>query len=167
MGFTALDGLPMGTRCGALDPGVILYLQQVLGMTPDQIEDLLYHRSGLLGVSGVSSDMRELLASADPHAAEAIDLFCFRIARETAAMATAMGGLDGIVVTAGIGEHAPAIRARVCALLGWLGVALDDAANGAGAERISTASSRVAVLRIPTDEEAMIARHTWAALRAA
>ena len=165
MGFTALDGLPMGTRCGALDPGVILYLQQVLGMAPDQIADLLYHRSGLLGVSGISSDMRALLASSAPHAAEAVDLFCFRIARETAAMATAMGGLDGIVFTAGIGEHAPAIRARVCAQLAWLGVALDDAANAAGAQLISAASSRVAVLRVPTDEEAMIARHTWAALR--
>ncbi|MBU6498469.1 MAG: acetate kinase, partial [Rhodospirillales bacterium] len=126
------------------------------------VEDLLYHRSGLLGVSGVSADMRELLASADPHAAEAVDLFCFRIARETAALANTLGGLDGIVFTAGIGEHAAPVRARVCAHLAWLGVALDPAANAADATTISTAESRVAALVIPTDEEAMIAAHTAA-----
>ncbi|MDE2200351.1 MAG: acetate/propionate family kinase [Rhodospirillales bacterium] len=162
MGFTALEGLPMGTRCGAIDPGVILYLLQGRAMSIAAVEDLLYHRSGLLGVSGVSADMRELLASADPHAAEAVDLFCFRIARETAALANTLGGLDGIVFTAGIGEHAAPVRARVCAHLAWLGVALDPAANAADATTISTAESRVAALVIPTDEEAMIAAHTAA-----
>jgi acetate kinase len=162
MSFTALDGIPMGTRPGAIDPGVLLYLLRARGMSVDQLEALLYQRSGLLGVSGVSSDMRVLLASKDPHAAEAIDLFTFRIAREIGALAATLGGLDGLVFTAGIGENAAEIRRQVCARSAWLGLALDDAANGRGALTISAASSRVQVLVIPTDEEAMIARHTFA-----
>jgi acetate kinase len=165
MGFTALDGLPMGTRCGALDPGVLLYLLQEKGMDAAGIEKLLYHRSGLLGLSGVGSDMRMLLASADPRAAEAIEVFVFRIARELAALAATLGGLDGIVFTAGIGEHAPEIRRRVCERAAWLGVTLDEAANQAGGPRISAPGSRVAVWVIPTDEEAMIARHTLDVVR--
>jgi acetate kinase len=165
MGFTPLDGLVMGTRCGSLDPGVILYLLQQRGLTAAAIEDLLYRRSGLLGVSGgLSSDMRTLTASDDPRAREAIELFVYRIARETGALAGSLGGLDGFVFTAGIGEHAPQIRAAVGARLGWLGVALDADANARGASRISTPASRVAVWVIPTDEEAMIARHVVDAL---
>jgi acetate kinase len=162
MGFTAVDGLPMGTRCGAIDPGVILYLQQARGMDAAAIEDLIYNRSGLLGVSGISSDMRALLESQDPHAAEAVEMFCYRIACATAAMATAAGGLDALVFTAGIGEKAPQVRARVCAHLAWLGVTIDAAANGRNAQRISAVDSKVTVLVVPTDEEAMIARHTLA-----
>jgi acetate kinase len=165
MGFTAVDGLPMGTRCGAIDPGVILYLQLARGMDAAAIEDLIYNRSGLLGVSGVSSDMRKLLESADPHAAEAVEMFCYRIACATAAMATAAGGLDGIVFTAGIGEKAPQVRARACEHLAWLGVKLDAEANAGNLRRISAADSQVTVLVVPTDEEAMIARHTAALLR--
>ena len=160
MGFTALDGLMMGTRSGSLDPGAVLHLITQRGMTAAAVEDLLYHRSGLLGVSGISNDVRTLLASADPHAAEAIDLFVFRIARETGALAATLGGLDGFVFTAGIGEHAAAVRAAVCDRLGWLGARLDGAANLRGAGRISAPDSRLAVWVIPTDEEAMIARHT-------
>jgi acetate kinase len=160
MGFTALDGLVMGTRCGSIDPGAILYLQQARGMSAEQIEDLLYRRSGLLGVSGISSDMRELLASSDKRAKEAVDLFAFRIGREAGALVSSLGGLDGFVFTAGIGEHAPPIRAAVCARLAWLGVMLDEAANMRTATRISTKDSRVDVRVVPTDEEAMIARHT-------
>jgi acetate kinase len=152
----------MGTRCGALDPGVILYLEEEQGLAPKQVEDMLYRRSGLLGVSGISSDMRALLASDDPRAREAIDLFVFRIVRETGALAFSMGGLDGLVFTAGIGEHAPEIRRRVCERLGWLGVSLDPFANGAGAGRISDAQSRVTVWTVPTDEDRMIALHTRA-----
>ena len=159
MGFSALDGLVMGTRCGNLDPGVILYLQQTLGMSPAAIEDLLYKKSGLLGVSETSADMRVLLDSADPRANEAIELFAFRIARENCAMLASLGGLDGIVFTAGIGEHAPEIRRRVCDHLAWLGIELDAARNTASAACISTEKSRVSVWVIPTDEEAMIARH--------
>ena len=160
MGFTALDGLMMGTRCGAIDPGVLLYLQQARGMEVAAIEDLLYHRSGLLGVSGISADMRTLIASDDPHAAAAIELFCWRIARETSALTAALGGLDGIVFTAGIGEHVATVRDMACAHLAWLGVAIDGDANARGETRISTTASHVTVLVIPTDEEAMIARHT-------
>jgi len=161
MGFTALDGLVMGTRCGAIDPGVLLYLEQQRGTTPAQLEDLLYHRSGLLGVSGgIGSDMRMLLESADSRAREAVALFVFRIAREAGALASSLGGLDGLVFTAGIGEHAPEIRAMVCDRLGWLGIRLDAAANARPNGRISAADSRVEVWVIPTDEEAMIARHT-------
>ncbi len=165
MGFTALDGLPMGTRCGALDSGVLLYLLQERGTSATAIEDLLYHRSGLLGLSGVSSDMRVLLASVDPHAAEAIDVFVFRIAREVAALTGTLRGLDGIVFTAGIGEHAPEIRERVCEQASWLGIVLDPAANRTGGPLISAAGSKVAVWVIPTNEEAMIARHTFDRIR--
>lgn len=165
MGFTALDGLMMGTRSGSLDPGAVLHLITQRGMTAAAVEDLLYHRSGLLGVSGISNDVRTLLASADPHAAEAIDLFVFRIARETGALAAVLGGLDGFVFTAGIGEHAAAVREAVCDRLGWLGARLDRAANARGAGLISTPDSRLALWVIPTDEEAMIARHTQEILR--
>ena len=160
MGFTALDGLPMGTRCGSLDPGVLLYLLQERGMDAAGIEDLLYHRSGLLGLSGVSSDMRVLLASPDPRATEAIGVFVFRIARELAALAATLRGLDGVVFTAGIGEHAPEIRQRVCEHASWLGIVLDQAANQANGPLISAPGSPVSVWVIPTNEEAMIARHT-------
>lgn len=160
MGFTALDGLMMGERCGALDPGVILYLEQARGMDAAAIEDLLYKRSGLLGVSGLSDDMRVLLASADPHAGEAIELFVYRIVREVGAMASVLGGIDGLVFTAGIGEHAAQIRAQVCEGLKWLGVRIDEAANASDLPVISAPDSRVVVRVTPTDEEGMIARHT-------
>jgi len=165
MGFTALDGLPMGTRCGALDPGVILYLLQAKGMSASAVERLLYSQSGLLGVSGVSSDMRALVESRDPHAREAIELFAFHIARQTGALAMTLGGLDGFVFTAGIGEHVAPVRRMVCERLAWLGVAIDEAANERGDACISTPGSRVAVWVIPTDEELMIARHALASLR--
>jgi acetate kinase len=160
MGFTALDGLPMGTRCGALDPGVILYLMRERGMNADQIEHMLYHDSGLLGVSGLTGDMRELLGSEDPRAKEAVDLFVYRIAQELGALVAPLGGLDGLVFTAGIGEHSPEIRRRVCERSRWLGISLDPQANFRGAERISDAVSSVSVWVIPTDEERMIARQT-------
>jgi len=164
MGFTALDGLPMGTRCGQIDPGVLLYLMQAKGMDARQIEDLLYKRSGLLGISGVSNDMRDLEASAEPRAALAISYFAYRIVRETGAMAAAMGGLDGIVFTAGIGENAAGLRERVCHSLAWLGLELDTEANARRGPRISAPGSRVAAYVIPTDEERMIAQHTLATL---
>jgi len=160
MGFTALDGLMMGTRCGALDPGVMLYLLDRHAMTPQQITELLYQRSGLLGVSGISSDMRELLASDRAEAREAVDLFCYRIGRELGSLAAAIGGIDALVFTGGIGEHAAPVRARVCKGANWLGIELDAAANSAAATRISAASSRADVLILPTNEEWMIARHT-------
>lgn len=166
MGFTALDGLVMGTRSGNLDPGVILYLEQERGLTTKQVEKLLYEQSGLLGVSGgIASDMRTLLHSDDPHAKEAIELFVYRIAREIGALTSALGGLDGLVFTAGIGEHAPEIRERVCAGLGWLDIALDGDANRRNAMVISLPESAVAVHVIPTDEEAMIVRHTLDTVR--
>ncbi len=165
-GFSALDGLMMATRCGSLDPGVILYLGQQ-GHSFAEIEDMLYRRSGLLGVSGVSGDVRVLLASGDPHAREALELFSYRVAAHTGALASALGGLDGLVFTAGVGEHAAPVRAAVCARLAWLGVRLDDAANAAGAGLVSLPDSPVEVRVIPTDEEAMIARHTRAAVTAA
>jgi acetate kinase len=160
MGFTALDGLMMGTRCGSIDAGVVLYMLQQKGLSPDEVEEVLYKRSGLIGVSGISSDMRTLVASSDPRAREAIELFVFRIARETAALMGSLGGLDGFVFTAGIGEHAKEIRAAVCERLRWIGVVLDPAANARQAGRISVPESAVEVRVIPTDEEAMIARHT-------
>ena len=159
MGFTALDGLMMGTRSGALDPGAVLYLIAQRGMTAAEVSALLYDRSGLLGVSGVSSDMRVLLDSADPHAAEAVALFCARVRHQVGALAAALEGVDGLIFSAGIGEHAAPVRAAVCGGLGWLGVRLDAAANARGAGRISTPDSAVAVFVIPTDEEATIARH--------
>jgi acetate kinase len=160
MGFTALDGLMMGTRCGALDPGVILYLLDHFRMDTSAIEELLYEESGLLGVSGISSDMRDLLASTDSRAAEAVDLYVYRIGRELGSLAAALGGLDALVFTAGIGEHAAAIRARVCRATAWLGLTLDEGANEAGGPRISREGSAVSAWVIPTDEELMIARHT-------
>lgn len=159
MGFTALDGLVMGTRCGALDPGVILYLQQQAGLTSGAVEDLLYTRSGLLGVSGVSSDMRALLASEDPNARQAIDLFVFRIAREAGGLVSSLGGLDGVVFTGGIGENAAEIRAAVAQRLAWAGLVLDHGANEKGVGRISHGDSKVTAWVIPTDEEVTIARH--------
>jgi acetate kinase len=167
MGLTALDGLPMGTRCGALDPGVVLHLSRAHGMDADAIERLLYHDCGLKGVSGISNDMRDLLASDDVRAAQAIDLFVWRIARELGALAAVLGGLDGLVFTAGIGERSADIRARVCARAAWLGIELDEAANRQGGPRLSAAGSRVSAWAIPTDEELMIARHTLAVLQAA
>ena len=160
MGFTALDGLMMGTRCGALDPGVILYLQQQMGMTPEAVQTLLYEQSGLLGVSGLSGDMRVLLGSPDPAAKDAVELFTFRIAREAGAMMAAMGGADGFVFTAGIGENAPAIRAAVAGRLAWTGIVLDPDANARGAGLISAPHSPLKVWVITKSEEAMIARHT-------
>jgi len=160
MGFTAVEGLMMGTRTGALDPGVLLYLMEYHQMDAKSLTRLLYKESGLLGVSGLSQDMRELLASDKPEAREAIDLFCYRIVRETGSLAAALGGLDALVFTGGIGEHAAPIRARVCAALGWLGVDFDAAANDVGLTCISTPGSRIDVRVIPTNEEWMIARHT-------
>ena len=160
MGFTAVDGLPMGTRCGAIDPGVMLYLMDELKMDARAIEKLIYQRSGLLGVSGISSDMRTLLASPEPRAMLAVDLFVYRIGRELGSLAAALGGLDALVFTGGIGERSAAIRERVCRDAAWLGVALDPAANEGGGPRISTVSSRVPAWVIPTNEELMIARHT-------
>ncbi len=164
MGFSALDGLVMGTRCGSLDPGVILYLGQQ-GHSFADITDMLYHRSGLLGVSGISDDVRVLLASEEPNAKAALELFGYRLAGLAGSLASALGGLDGLVFTAGIGEHAPPVRAAVCARLAWLGVRLDGAANAAGAGLISAADSAIEVRVIATDEEAMIARHTRTILR--
>ena len=160
MGFTAVDGLPMGTRCGAIDPGVLIYLMDQHGMDARALEKLIYQQSGLLGVSGVSSDMRVLLDSADPRAALAIDLFVYRIGRELGSLAAALGGLDAIVFTAGIGERAAPVRAQVCRAAAWLGVELDDAANTSNGPCISRADSRTRAWVIPTNEELMIARHT-------
>jgi acetate kinase len=160
MGFSALDGLPMGTRCGSLDPGVILYLLESEKMQVPHLESLLYKESGLLGLSGVSSDMRTLLESSDPGAKLAVDFFVYRIGRELGSLAAALGGLDAIVFTGGIGENASAIRARICCDAAWLGVKLDEAANNAREPRISAADSRVAAWVIPTNEELMIARQT-------
>ncbi|TFW27153.1 acetate/propionate family kinase [Massilia horti] len=162
MGFTALDGLPMGTRCGNLDPGVILYLIDELEMDTATIGDMLYKHSGLLGVSGVSSDMRVLLASEEPHARFAIELFTYWIGRELGTLAAALGGLDALVFTAGIGEHAAPIRERVCRHAAWLGLEFDPAANEAGGPRISVQRSRVSAWVVPTDEELLIARQTMA-----
>jgi acetate kinase len=160
MGFTAVEGLPMGTRCGALDPGVMLYLIDELKMDARTIEKLIYQESGLLGISGISSDMRALLESDDPRAKLAVDLFVYRIGRELGSLAAALGGLDALVFTGGIGEHAKVIRERVCTNADWLGVKFDAAANKAGGPRISTGASRVSAWVIPTNEELMIARHT-------
>jgi acetate kinase len=160
MGFSALDGLPMGTRCGALDPGVILFLMDHQKMDAREIEKLLYSQSGLLGVSGISSDVRELLESSDPRAKLALDLYIYRIGRDLGSMAGALGGLDAVVFTAGIGENAVRIRERVCRDAAWLGVELDTAGNGRGGPCITTQRSRVACWVVPTNEELMIARHT-------
>lgn len=164
MGFTAVDGLMMGTRTGSLDPGVLVYLMDSEGMDARAIEDLIYRKSGLLGVSGISSDMRTLRSSTAPEAGEAIALFIHRIVREVGSMAAAMGGIDGIVFTAGIGENDPDTRAEVAQGCAWLGVALDEALNKAGTGRISPDGSPVSAWVIPTDEERMIARHTTTVL---
>jgi acetate kinase len=160
MGFTAVDGLPMGTRTGSLDPGVVLYLMDELKMDARAIEKLIYQRSGLLGVSGISSDMRTLLASSEPRAKLAVDLFVYRIGRELGSLAAALGGLDALVFTGGIGERSAEIRERVCRDAAWLGVQLDPGANKSGGPRVSTGASRIPAYAIPTNEELMIARHT-------
>ena len=165
MGFTALDGLPMGKRCGNLDPGVVLYLFQHDGMNADQVEDLLYSKSGLLGVSGVSSDMRRLLESREEAARDAVDLFVYRAAREIGSLAAALGGLDALVFTAGIGEHATSVRRRIVEASAWLGLILDPAANQRGEECITAPESRVSAWVIPTNEELVIARHTLALVK--
>lgn len=165
MGFSTLDGVPMGTRCGALDPGVLLHLLLEKRLSAEAVSDLLYHRSGLLGVSGISPDTRELLASSQAQAREALDLFALRVAGEIARVAATLGGLDGIVFTAGIGEHQPDIRRMICTRLEWLGVRLDHAANAANAQDIHTPDSAVAVLVIATDEEQIIANEAVAALQ--
>jgi acetate kinase len=164
-GFSALDGLVMATRCGSLDPGIILYLGRQ-GKSFSEIEDMLYRKSGLLGVSGISGDVRVLLASDHPHAKEALDLFTYRIATEVGGLVSALGGLDGLIFTAGIGEHAPAIRASVADRLSWLGLRLDAAANEGNTGRISSADSTIEVFVVQTDEEAMIAQHTYAIVSA-
>jgi acetate kinase len=160
MGFTAVEGLPMGTRSGSLDPGVILFLMDQQKMDARAIEKLLYSQSGLLGVSGISSDVRTLLASAEPTARLALDLYVYRIGRELGSLAAALGGLDGLVFTAGIGENAASIRERVCREAAWLGLEFDADANARNGPRLSTPSSRVSAWVIPTNEEGMIARHT-------
>ncbi|HET8899184.1 MAG TPA: acetate/propionate family kinase [Rhodanobacteraceae bacterium] len=160
MGFTALDGLPMGTRCGALDPGVVLYLMTQLHMDTAQVQALLYQQSGLLGISGISGDMHTLEASDAASAKEAIDVFVHRIGRELGALAFTLGGLDAIVFTAGIGENSVLVRERVCRDAAWLGVELDKTANRTGASSITTVGSKVQAWVIPTDEEAVIAKHT-------
>lgn len=160
MGFTAVDGLMMGTRTGSLDPGVLLYLMEQKGMDAKALTRLLYKESGLLGVSGISQDMRTLLASDAPAAKEAVDLFCYRIAREIGSLAAAAGGLDALVFTGGIGEHAAPVRERVAKLSAWLGVKIDAEANSVHATRIDAPDSGVAVAIVPTNEEGMIARYT-------
>jgi acetate kinase len=165
MGFTALDGLMMGRRCGAIDPGVLLHLMNERDMTAREVEHLLYEESGLFGVSGISNDMAVLQANDKPEAREAIELFCYRAACELAALAAAIGGVDAIVFTAGIGENSTLVRSLICDRLGWLGVALDTGANAGHATRINSAVSGVEVLVIPTDEEAVIADATRGIIR--
>jgi acetate kinase len=165
MGFTAVDGLPMGTRTGQLDPGIVLHLVQAKGYDAKAIEHLLYHEGGLKGLSGISNDVRDLLASKEPGAKLALDYFVHRIVREAGALAAAMDGIDGLVFTAGIGENAPAIRARVSERLGWLGLEPDQEANARHGPLISTAASRLKVYVVPTNEELMIARHTLRVVR--
>jgi acetate kinase len=164
LGFTALDGLCMGTRPGALDPGVVLYLFQSLGLTAKQVETLLYKQSGLLGISGFSNDMRDLLSREDSDARLAVDYFVYRAAKEIGALTAVLGGIDGLVFTAGIGEHSPVIRERICEASSWLGVELDAQSNASGGPRISTQQSRISAWVIPTNEELMIARHTGSLL---
>jgi acetate kinase len=164
MGFTALDGIPMGTRPGQIDPGVLLYLLSEKGMTPTAVRDLLYHDSGLKGLSGISNDMRDLQSSSDPRARLAVDYFIHRIGLNAGMLTAALGGLDAFVFTAGIGENSPMIRARIAEKLAWLGVLFDSTANTAGKSLISRPESRVVLLVVPTDEELMIAQHTLAFL---
>ncbi len=165
MGFTAVEGLMMGTRCGSIDPGVLIYLMDNHKMDARAIERLIYKESGLLGVSGISSDMRTLLESEEPAAAEAIALFVYRIVREIGSLAAALGGLDGLVFTGGIGQRAPTTRRDVVAGCAWLGAEIDDDANADHRERIDSASSRLPIWVIPTDEERVMARHTAAVLQ--
>jgi acetate kinase len=164
LGFTALDGLCMGTRPGALDPGVVLYLFQGLGLTSKEVETMLYKQSGLLGISGISNDMRDLLSRSEPGARLAVDYFVYRAAKEIGALAAVLRGIDGLVFTAGIGENSPEIRSRICEASAWLGMELDARANDAARPRISTPGSSVSIWVIPTNEELMIARHTWSLL---
>lgn len=157
MAFSTLDGIPMATRPGALDPGVLLHLLKERGLSVDALEDMLYHRSGLLGVSGTSGDVRELAASDAPEAREALAMLALRTAREVAAIATTLGGLDAVVFTAGVGEHQPAVRAAICRHLEWLGVEIDPIANAGHGPRIDAAASKVALLVLHTDEEQVVA----------
>jgi acetate kinase len=166
MGFSVLDGLPMGTRCGELDPGVLLYLIRRGGMSADALEDLLYRQSGMLALSEISSDFRDLLTSQDPRAQFAIDVFCYRAIRQIGSLTAALGGLDGIVFTAGVGENAAPIRAAICEGSRWLGLELDETANRRNVPRISTNNSRVAAYVIASDENEIIARHTRALCKA-
>ena len=163
-GFTALDGLCMGTRPGSLDPGVVLYLFQNLGRTAKEVETMLYKESGLLAISGISNDMRDLLGRSEPEAQLAVDYFVYRAAKEIGALTAVLGGIDALVFTAGIGENSPEIRRRICEASSWLGVDLDSQANDSGASRISTAQSKVSAWVVRTNEELMIARHTWSLL---
>src|SRR5262249_18464780 len=167
MGFTALDGVPMGTRSGQIDPGVILYLLMQKGWSGKQVEHLLYHEAGLLGLSGLSNDVRDLLASDAPGARLALDYFVYRIGREIASLAGALGGLDALVLTAGIGENSPDMRARICGNAAWLGIELDQAANRAGGPRISTPASPAGGWVIPPDEERVVAEDTLAVVGSA
>jgi acetate kinase len=160
LGFTALDGLCMGTRPGAIDPGVVLYLFQNLGLSAKEVENILYKKSGLLGISGISNDMRDLLGRNEPEARLAVDYFIYRIAKEIGALTSVMGGIDGMVFTAGIGENSPEIRRRVCQASAWLGVEMDEKMNDNKGPKISTRHSKVSTWVIPTNEELMIARHT-------
>jgi acetate kinase len=157
MGFSTLDGLVMSTRCGAIDPGIVLHLLQDRKLSVDELADLLYERSGLLGISGISGSMQTLLASKDPAAIRAVDLFVYRVGREIGSLAAAIGGLDTLVFTAGIGEHAPVIRQSICEAAGWLGVALDKGLNTSGEELVSAPNSLVDVLVIAADEERAVA----------
>ena len=165
MGLTALSGVPMATRCGDLDPGAVLYLIGSQKMTPEEVSDMLHHRSGLLGVSGISSDIRDLLASPAPEAEEALDVYTYRIAREVGSLTAALHGLDAIVFTGGVGENSQEIRRRICARLEWMGIELDDALNETGAGIISTRPSTIAVAVIPTNEEEVIAREAFSLCR--
>jgi acetate kinase len=164
LGFTALDGLCMGTRPGALDPGVVLYLFQTLGLSAAEVETILYKKSGLLGISGISSDMRDLLGRSEPAAALAVDYFVYRVVKEIGALAAVLGGLDGLVFTAGIGENSPEIRRRICEACAWIGIELDPDANARNQARISMPRSRASAWMLATDEELMIARHTGTVL---
>jgi acetate kinase len=160
LGFTALDGLCMGTRPGALDPGIVLHLFQGLGLAAKEVEDILYKKSGLLGLSGISNDMRKLIGSSEPSARLAVDYFVYRAAREIGALAAVLGGVDGLVFTAGIGENSAEVRRRICEASAWLGIELDAAANERRGPRITREGSAVSAWVIPTNEELMIARHT-------
>ncbi|HEY0727543.1 MAG TPA: acetate/propionate family kinase [Pyrinomonadaceae bacterium] len=164
LGFTALDGLCMGTRPGSIDPGVVLHLQQGLKLSAKEIETLLYKKSGLLGISGISNDMRDLLGRSEPAARLAVDYFVYRAAKEIGSLAAVLGGVDALVFTAGIGENSTEIRQRICESSAWLGIELDHAANNERLSKISTSRSKVSVWVIPTNEELMIARHTGALL---